>query len=44
MNISFGQIIIICLIAILLFGNFSEILKEVAKGIKVFKETLKKDN
>nr|YP_009476696.1 TatA [Proteomonas sulcata]AVM81189.1 TatA [Proteomonas sulcata] len=44
MNISFGQIIIICLLGILLFGNFPEILKDVAKGIKNFRETLKKEN
>lgn len=44
MNIGIGQLIIICLLAILLFGNFSDILKDIAKGIKTFRETLKKDN
>jgi len=29
-------------VAILLFGNFSNILKEIAQGIKTFQETLKK--
>ena len=34
MTISFGQIILILIVAILLFGNFSNILKEIAQGIK----------
>ena len=42
MIISFGQIILILIVAILLFGNFSNILKEIAQGIKTFQETLKK--
>ena len=42
MTISFGQIILILIVAILLFGNFSNILKEIAQGIKIFQETLKK--
>jgi len=42
MTISFGQIILILILAILLFGNFSNILKEIAQGIKTFQETLKK--
>jgi Sec-independent protein translocase protein TatA len=42
MTISFGQIILILIVAILLFGNFSSILKEIAQGIKTFQETLKK--
>jgi|TARA_B100001142_G_scaffold191083_1_gene190161 Sec-independent protein translocase protein TatA len=42
MTISFGQIILILIVAILLFGNFSNILKEIAQGIKTFQETLKK--
>ena len=42
MTISFGQIILILIVAILFFGNFSNILKEIAQGIKTFQETLKK--
>ena len=42
MTISFGQIILILIVAILLFGNFSNILKEIAQGIKTFQETFKK--
>ena len=42
MTISFGQIILILIVAILLFGNFSNILKEIAQGIKTIQETLKK--
>jgi Sec-independent protein translocase protein TatA len=40
MNIGFGQIIIILLGVVLLFGNLTTILKDLAQGIKVFKETL----
>lgn len=40
MNIGIGQIIIIVLGILLLFGNFSTVLKDLAQGIKVFKETL----
>jgi len=42
MTIGFGQIILIFVVGALLFGNFSNVLKEVAQGIKSFKETLKK--
>lgn len=42
MTIGFSQIILILIIGILLFGNFSNILKEIAQGIKLFQETLKK--
>jgi len=42
MTIGFSQIVLILIIGVLLFGNFSNILKEVAQGIKVFQDTLKK--
>jgi Sec-independent protein translocase protein TatA len=42
MTISFSQILLILLVGILLFGNFSNILKEIAQGIKTFQEILKK--
>jgi Sec-independent protein translocase protein TatA len=42
MKIGFSQIVLILIIGVLLFGNFSNILKEIAQGIKVFQETLKK--
>jgi|TARA_B100001142_G_C14037796_1_gene540843 Sec-independent protein translocase protein TatA len=42
MTISFSQILLILIVGILLFGNFSNILKEIAKGIKTFQEILKK--
>jgi Sec-independent protein translocase protein TatA len=42
MTIGFSQIVLILIVGVLLFGNFSNILKEVAQGIKVFQETLKK--
>jgi Sec-independent protein translocase protein TatA len=42
MTIGFGQIVLIFIIVVLLFGNFSNILKEVAQGIKTFQEIIKK--
>jgi|TARA_B110000483_G_C18051597_1_gene486768 Sec-independent protein translocase protein TatA len=42
MTIGFGQIVLIFIIVVLLFGNFSNILKEVAQGIKAFQEIIKK--
>jgi Sec-independent protein translocase protein TatA len=42
MTISFSQILLILIVGILLFGNFSNILKEIAQGIKTFQEILKK--
>lgn len=42
MTIGFNQIILILIIGVLLFGNFSNILKEIAQGIKIFQDTLKK--
>jgi Sec-independent protein translocase protein TatA len=41
MNIGFGQILIIIFVGILLFGNFPSLLKDLAIGIKNFRETLK---
>jgi len=41
MNIGLGQILIIIFVGILLFGNFPSLLKDLAIGIKNFKETLK---
>jgi len=42
MAIGFGQIILIIIISILLFGNFSNVLKELAQGVKIFLDVLKK--
>jgi Sec-independent protein translocase protein TatA len=42
MTIGFSQIVLILIIGILLFGNFSSILTEIAQGIKKFQEILKK--
>lgn len=42
MTIGFNQIVLILIIGVLLFGNFSNILKEIAQGIKIFQDTLKK--
>jgi len=42
MTIGFSQIVLIFIVGALLFGNFSDILKEVAQGIKSFQETFKK--
>jgi Sec-independent protein translocase protein TatA len=42
MTIGFGQILLIFIIVILLFGNFSNILKEIAQGIRTFQEIIKK--
>jgi Sec-independent protein translocase protein TatA len=40
MNIGIGQILIILLGILLFFGNLSTILKDLAQGLKIFKETL----
>ena len=42
MYIGIGQIILLFVIAFLLFGNLSTILKEIAQGIKTFQEIVKK--
>jgi Sec-independent protein translocase protein TatA len=42
MYIGIGQIILLFVIAFLLFGNLSTILKEIAHGIKTFQEIVKK--
>ena len=41
MTIGFSQILLVLVIGILLFGNLSNVL-EVAQGIKLFQEILKK--
>lgn len=41
MNFGIGQLLLILFILILLFGNFSKILKDLAKGIKTFLDTFK---
>lgn len=38
--IGFGQILVILLILVLLFGNLPKLLKDAAQGIKIFKKTL----
>lgn len=42
MTIGFGQIVLIFIVVILLFGNFSNIVKEIAQGIRTFQEIMKK--
>lgn len=44
MTIGLGQILILVLILILLFGNFPTILKEIALGIKNAKQIISQDN
>jgi|SaaInl47_10m_RNA_FD_contig_31_913390_length_930_multi_4_in_0_out_0_2 Sec-independent protein translocase protein TatA len=44
MNFGIGQILIIAFVVILLFGNVSKILKDVAKGIDNFKKILNKNS
>lgn len=41
MTISLGQFLLVLLVIVLLFGNFSMILKDLAKGVKIFKQILK---
>ena len=43
MSIGIGQILLIVVVGVLLFGNFSGVLKDLAGGINVFKETLNQD-
>lgn len=40
MTIGIGQILLVLFVMILLFGNLSNILKDLAKGINIFKKTL----
>lgn len=42
MNIGLGQMVLILLILMLFFGNFSIIIKGVTEKLKTFKEILKK--
>ena len=37
MSISFGQLLFLLILAILLFGDISKITKNLAKSIKIFK-------
>jgi Sec-independent protein translocase protein TatA len=41
MNISFGQILIIAFVFVFFFGNFSNIIKNIAGGIKIFQDTFR---
>ena len=41
MNLGIGQIFLLVLIFILLFGNFPKIVKDLAEGIKNFLDTFK---
>ena len=43
MSIGIGQILVIVVVGVLLFGNFSGVLKDLAGGINVFKETLQQN-
>jgi hypothetical protein len=42
MNIGLGQVIIILLILMLFFGNFTIIIRKITSKLKHFKEILKK--
>jgi Sec-independent protein translocase protein TatA len=44
MTIGFLQILLMIFIIILLFGNFKNFCKDIAKGVNSFKETLKRKN
>lgn len=44
MNFGIGQILMISFVVLLLFGNVSKILKDVAKGINSFKNILNKNS
>lgn len=41
MNLGIGQLLLLLVIFLLLFGNFSKILKDLAEGIKNFLDTFK---
>lgn len=38
--VGFGQILVVLLVLVLLFGNLPKLLKDLALGIKTFKKTL----
>lgn len=38
MNFSFGQLLFLLVLAVLLFGDVSKITQNIAKGIKTFKK------
>lgn len=42
MNIGLGQLILIMIVVMLFFGNFSLIIKKMTSKLKTFKEILKK--
>lgn len=42
--ISFGQVALVVIVGILLFGNVSNILKDAALGIKSFREIMKDES
>lgn len=42
MNLGIGQLLLLLFLFLLLFGNFSKILKDLAEGIKAFFDTFKK--
>jgi Sec-independent protein translocase protein TatA len=41
MNFGIGQLLLLLFMFLLLFGNFSKILKDLAEGIKTFLDTFK---
>lgn len=43
-NIGIGQILLIILFIVLLFGNLPKLLKDLALGIKNFQSTLKEES
>jgi Sec-independent protein translocase protein TatA len=44
MNLSFSQIILILIVGFLLFGNLPQKLQEIAKGLRLAKKELEKEN
>nr|YP_007890508.1 Sec-independent protein translocase component tatA/E [Andalucia godoyi]AGH24002.1 Sec-independent protein translocase component tatA/E [Andalucia godoyi] len=40
MSLGLGQILVVLLVLVLLFGNLPKMLKDLASGIKIFKKTI----
>jgi len=43
MSVGFGQLLILIVIGMLLFGNLPKIMKDLALGMRTFKETVHSD-
>ena len=44
MTISLGQILVVALVALLLFGNFPNILKDLSRGLKGVVKSMQENN